>query len=88
MYNFMVIVQWPAVHIEFLLFCDLQRPLACAHAHTCQPTEFKNRETSKNLQGQPAEPCQQQQRASEGCGIGAIFRPSVGGGGGDFAVLP
>ena len=50
--------------------------------HTCQPTEFKNRETSKNLQGQPAEPCQQQRRASEGCGIRAISKPSVGGGGG------
>ena len=57
----------------------------CRHVttamHTCQPTEFKNRETSRNLQGQPAEPCQQQRRASEGCGISAIFRPSVGGGG-------
>ena len=55
---------------------------AVSHDHTCQPTEFKNRETSRILQGQPAEPCQQQRRASEGCGIKAIFRPSVGGGGG------
>ena len=31
--------------------------------------EYKNVETSRNLQGQPAEPCQQQQRPSEGPGI-------------------
>ena len=47
---------------------------------TCQAPEYKNRETSRNLQGQPAKPCQQQRRASEGCGIKAIFRASVGKG--------
>ena len=48
----------------------------------CQPPEYKNMETSRNFQGQPAEPCQQEQRASKGCGIKAIFRASVRGGGG------
>ena len=65
-------------------FVSLSYRVVCisSKGHTCQPPESKNLETSRNLQGQPAEPCQQQGRASEGCGIKPIFRSSVGGRGG------
>ena len=44
-----------------------------SNPHACKPPEYKNLETSRNLQWQPAEQCQQQWRASKGCGIKAVL---------------
>ena len=73
--SFLIGGAMPCVRKWTQVQCSISLVIAARH-RSYLPTP---RVHSRNLQGQPADPCQQQRRASQGRGIKAVFRASVVG---------